>query len=319
MQPTSDTDDYDPKLGSLVDAKTIKELSILSPWRGIVQIVLEWTGIVLAIVLCETYWNPLLYLIAVAWIGARQNGLAVLMHEATHYRLLPNRRWNEWVGEIFTAIPLLITVNGYRQTHFPHHRHVNGQQDPDWQRCQQNPKKYYPQSMREMVITTVKYWLGYYMIEEFLEFQQESKLPTKLQYLRIVFFSLLIAASTLFHIWLGLLLYWVVPLSTYFLWVIFIRSIAEHTRANYKDLLQKTRHVDANLLERLLIAPNRINVHLAHHLYPSVPFYNLAKLQRLLMQNPEFVQRAHISKSYLALMKESFVANKQSVENMPST
>src|SRR4051812_32928894 len=120
-----DTDAYEKKTGGFIDPKTLKMLSQVSPWRGVAQIFLEWLGIVVAIVICETHWNPFLYLLTIAWIGARQNGLAVMMHDAVHYRLLPNRVWNDWIGEIFASWPILITVNSYRQIHFTHHRHLS--------------------------------------------------------------------------------------------------------------------------------------------------------------------------------------------------
>jgi fatty acid desaturase len=69
-------------------------------------------------------------------------------------------------------------------------------------------------------------------------------------------------------------------------------------------LLAMTRHVECNLFERLLIAPNYIHVHIGHHLYPSVPFYNLRKLQQLLMQNPDYARRAHVTHGYIGCLRE---------------
>lgn len=165
--------------------------------------------------------------------------------------------------------------------------------------------------MKEMLITTLKYWVGYYAILELAEFNQETKIPRQLQFWRLSFYAAVVAASIALNFWLDIIVYWFVPLFTFFLWIIFVRTITEHSLENYDDLLKKTRHVDANLFERLTVAPNGIHVHIGHHLYPSVPFYNLKKLHALLMKNPEFVRRAHVSKSYLALVRESIDFNKQ--------
>ncbi|MEY2551578.1 MAG: hypothetical protein QOG12_1722, partial [Verrucomicrobiota bacterium] len=131
-----EADVYDQKVDRFLDPGTVKSLSVVRPWRGVVQIALEWLGIAAAIILCEAYWNPFLYLAAAIWIGARQGALGVMMHEAVHYRLLPNRKWNDWVGDIFTAWPILVTVCAYRQNQWAHHRHVNKPGDPDWERKQ---------------------------------------------------------------------------------------------------------------------------------------------------------------------------------------
>jgi fatty acid desaturase len=298
-------DIYDQKLERFLDPATIKSLSKIKPWRGIVQVALEWLGIAAAIILCQTFWHPALYIFTVIWIGARQNGLAVMMHEAVHYRLLPNRKWNDWVGEIFTAWPVLVTVDSFRQTHWAHHRHVNKPEDPDWQRKQTELFEY-PKSGLDMVFITVKYWLGLYAIKQLLEANQGVKIPAQLKYLRLAFYSCVIVASIAFQFWLGLLIYWTVPLFTYFLWIIYVRGVAEHFGGieDHEDLLEKTRHIEANFFERLLIAPNYIHVHIGHHLYPSVPFYNLRELQRLLMRNPDYASRAHVTKGYIAFIVE---------------
>lgn len=113
-------------------------------------------------------------------------------------------------------------------------------------------------------------------------------------------------ASLVFHFWFGLLIYWIVPLFTYFMWMIYVRGVAEHFGGieDHEDLLKKTRHIEANFFERLFLTPNYIHVHIGHHLYPSVPFYNLRELQRCLMLNPDYAERAHVTKGYVALVNE---------------
>ena len=300
-----EVDTYDQKLKGFLDPAVVKELSTISPWRAPVQIALEWLGIAAMIALCETIRHPLLYVAAVIWIGARQNGLAVMMHEAVHFRLLPNRKWNDWVGEILLAWPILVTVHSFRQTHFAHHRHVNKPEDPDWQRKQEELFEY-PKSGWDMIFITLKYWLGYYAIKQLAAVNQGVEIPTRLKLLRLSFYLAVVIASIVFGFWLGLLIYWMVPLFTYFLWIIYVRGVAEHFGGieHHDDLLRMTRHIEANWFERLLIAPNYIHVHIGHHLYPSVPFYNLARLQRLLMQNPEYASRAHVTHGYIAFLME---------------
>jgi fatty acid desaturase len=301
-----EADIYDQKLDRFLDSGTVKALSKIKPWRGILQVALEWVGVAVGISLCETYWHPLLYIATVIWIGSRQGALAVMMHEAVHYRLLPNRKWNDWVGEIFTAWPVLLTVHVYRQNHWAHHRHVNKPEDPDWLRKQDNPLFEYPKSGIDMVFITLKYWLGFYAIKVFADINQVAKIPPQLKYLRLFFYTAVVLASIVFHFWLGLLIYWIVPLFTYFMWIVYVRGVAEHFGGieDHEDLLKKTRHLEANFFERLLITPNYIHVHIGHHLYPSVPFYNLRELQRRLMLNPDYAERAHVTKGYVALVKE---------------
>src|SRR4030095_10007492 len=218
---------YDQGIDRFIDNATIKALSRIRPWRGISQVALEWFAIGAAIYLCTRYWNPLIYILTVIWIDARQNGLAVMMHEAVHYRLLPNKKLNNWIGEIFTAWPITVTVHGFRQTHWAHHRHVNKPEDPDWQRKQTEMFEY-PKSGWDMILITLKYWCGFYAIKNLREASHGVEIPRHLKYLRLAFYAAVIAASIVFHFWVGLLIYWVVPLFTYFLWIIYVRGVAEH-------------------------------------------------------------------------------------------
>ena len=81
-----------------------------------------------------------------------------------------------------------------------------------------------------------------------------------------------------------LLLYWIVPIATWGLFINRIRVIAEHYPVNaYGDgtaFSQKlrTRDVVPSLFDRLFVTTRNVNLHLSHHMFPAVPFYNLEKL-----------------------------------------
>ena len=64
-----------------------------------------------------------------------------------------------------------------------------------------------------------------------------------------------------------------------------IRSIAEHALTpDAPEPRGRTRTTLARWWERLLIAPNRVNYHLEHHLVMTVPHYRLPALHRLLVE-----------------------------------
>jgi fatty acid desaturase len=80
-----------------------------------------------------------------------------------------------------------------------------------------------------------------------------------------------------------LYLLWVGAWFTTYSLVMRIRSIAEHAMVpDITDELKNTRTTLARWWERLLIAPNRVNFHLEHHLLMTVPHYNLPRLHRML-------------------------------------
>src|SRR5690606_13257795 len=79
-------------------------LSARSPWRGLALVAHCWAVIVLAAA-AAVVW-PVLIPLAVMIIGARQLGLAILMHEAAHAGLHPNLKVNDWVGHWLCAVPV---------------------------------------------------------------------------------------------------------------------------------------------------------------------------------------------------------------------
>ena len=86
-----------------------------------------------AVWISVTWWNPVVYVLAVIVIGSRINGLGGLMHDAAHYRGYASRPLNDFVGELL-ALPTSSSMAGYRNTHVRAiHRELNSENDPDWQ------------------------------------------------------------------------------------------------------------------------------------------------------------------------------------------
>src|SRR5579862_5485454 len=119
------------------DPKTIfstdewAHLTSRSSWRGMWLVLHAWGTIIAAIALVTLWPNPLTWLIAVMVVGARQLGLAVLMHEAAHGGLHTNKAVNEWVGQWLCAVPVGADLASYRSYHLQHHRFTQQPEDPD--------------------------------------------------------------------------------------------------------------------------------------------------------------------------------------------
>ena len=65
----------------------VKELSQLDTARALAATAGEWVSIAAAIALCTYFWHPVLYVLAVMFIGARQHALIILGHDASHLSL----------------------------------------------------------------------------------------------------------------------------------------------------------------------------------------------------------------------------------------
>jgi fatty acid desaturase len=79
------------------------------------------------------FWAIPVTMLAIVLIGAVQQRLATLTHEAAHYMLFRNRLLNETISEWFCMFPIFGTTHSYRVQHLGHHQYPNDpERDPDW-------------------------------------------------------------------------------------------------------------------------------------------------------------------------------------------
>jgi fatty acid desaturase len=305
-----DADGYAGVIPARLPTATVRALSAIDGTTSLRTIAFEWAAIIAAIVLYERLAIVWLFPVVVMWIGARQHALGVLMHEGTHYHLFRNRIANEAVGELFLAWPLFVTMKAYRRTHFAHHRHVNTDRDPDMVR-KQNAEWEFPQSagaLALLLLKDVSGWNTYQQFEEAADMSDTSaqKAAGVDFYLiaRVAYYLGIAVAVSYFGVWRPVLLVWFVPALTWLKVILRVRSIAEHYGIENDHVYTRTRTTLPSLFERLFVAPLSINYHLEHHLYPSVPFFRLRRLHRVLTADAQYMSTAHLTQTYLGVLRE---------------
>src|SRR5260370_38232590 len=83
----------------------LQALSRLNPYLSAYHIVLEWGAVVLAAMLCQHFWNPLLYAATVFFIASRHPALLILVPAAPPYRPFRNGRSHVWIAELALLSP----------------------------------------------------------------------------------------------------------------------------------------------------------------------------------------------------------------------
>lgn len=290
----------------LLGIAELRELSRRRPGRAALAIARQW-AVILAAAAGAVYWDRWYgYPLAIVVIATRQHALAVLMHDGAHRLLFADRRVNDLVSDLLLAFPLFISTTLYRRHHLEHHRYLNTDRDPD----------YDPTA----IDNTTRDWIRLFaadavalnIVKTVGTLDQFSLLPV-LRGDRTVARAMGRARCALFlgglgalavvlvatGWWLPYLLLWIVPMITALSMILRLRDMAEHVGCAEDAGIGGTRSVLAGALERALFSPCRINYHLAHHLYPSVPCYNLADLHRRLMEHQVVRDQARISHSYL--------------------
>ncbi|HYK63829.1 MAG TPA: fatty acid desaturase family protein [Patescibacteria group bacterium] len=304
------SDDYFGSIPIKLTKEELGKLSELSQLRSTLHIVAEWTTILTAIYLCQRHFGIVLYLLTVAFIGARQHALLILMHDGVHYRLFRNRRLNDWTAEVVLAWPNLISARAYRKNHFGHHRYLNTLQDPDWARRQGDPTWVFPQHWSRLATLMLRDLSGlgaiYYLRLALMLLRRDTGVSRGFLVARYGFYVVVVAMLAWFGAIHLLLMYWFVPLFTWMTVIFRVRSIAEHSAIEGSThAYAQTRSTRASLLEHIFVAPKNVNYHIEHHFYPSVPFYRLPELHRVLMSRSDFKQGVHVTSSYLEVLRES--------------
>lgn len=297
-----------------LNPELLKPLFKINSVKHGAAIVYNWTIILVAAYLSATYLNVFTYFLAIIVIGARMHALAILMHDASHYRFMKNRYWNDLITDMTTMYPLFLTIEKYRINHLAHHKHLNTEEDPDW--VSKLPKKefQFPKTKQEFMLGILSYFLLVQGVKDAIWFVTRfnvlgpTKNPTKKasKVPQLLFYGTLLTVLTVFSLWKFFLFFWIVPYFSTFLMFQYIRSVSEHFGdLAYDHLLSSSRTVKTNIVEKFLIAPHNVGYHIEHHLYPGVPYYNLPKLHHLLQRTPIYKKHAHLTQGYLSgLLKE---------------
>ena len=286
-----------------------RELLTLRDGRTWLSIAVDWGLIGAAMALVALAPNPITVLAAIAVIGSRQLGLAILMHEASHRTLLSNRRWNDWVGNWLCAYPVYLDVHPYRKYHLRHHARTWAADDPDLPLA--TPFPVTRASLRRKIWRDLSGRTGWKRLKYTLKgdlgmspgLGQRSDNPGWWSFRGMVITNavLLGLLTVAGHPLLYLL--WIAAWFTTYSLVTRIRSIAEHAMIpDPGDELRNTRTTLARWWERLLIAPNYVNYHLEHHLLMTVPHYNLRRLHRLLRERG-VLESACVTTGYPAVLR----------------
>lgn len=302
-----------------VDPKTVftpeewARLTARSDLLGLGMVAHAWALIVLAAALFAAFPNPLTWALAVMVIGARQLGLAILMHEAAHGGLSRNARLNDWVGQWLCAAPVGADLGAYRSYHLKHHKFTQQAEDPDLGLAAPFPVT--PESFRRKALRdlTGQTFFKQRIAPVLAALRGRRGLPREGQVVgghKAIHRYLLMNGCVLGAFLLAgqgwaFLTLWMAAQATWFPFVTRLRNIAEHACLHEADdPWRHARTTLANPLERLLIAPYWVHFHAEHHLWPYLPAYRLALAHRLLAAKGRTSGMA-VAASYRAVLTQA--------------
>jgi fatty acid desaturase len=303
----------------MLTSQEIRDLSRTSMWPTISALSVDWGLIALAFALPSLFPNPVIGIVSFVLIARQQLALAIVMHDAAHKRLFSSVKLNDFVGQFLCAAPLLFSMYSYRTLHLRHHKDPLSPDDPDLSLIGG-----YPISGKSFARKLLRDALGisyFKFIRYFIHMARKPKsasgddrsskasasekpppLPIIVGSIVLMNTLLFLALAIVHHPWFYLTL-WLLPAITALQVLLRIRGVAEHAgyEANKNQMLN-ARTVRSSW-QTLLFAPHSVNYHIEHHVYPSIPHYNLKKVHDLFLQRNALPQ-ANIFAGYDKVLQD---------------
>lgn len=253
--------------------RRLRGLAVLSPARFCVSLALDWVVIIGALAAAAAFPNVVVLVAAVFVIGTRQQGLAILGHEAVHRLVSRNRRFNDTVGMAFCFWPLAGSMTGFRRFHLAHHKHLGTDKDPEVDLYAGDRWKL-PTARGEATKLLLLDCLGL-NLRGFVKFLARIQPESKYEYAGMVAWWLGFAGVcwAVGYPWLVLLYAAAIPTV---LWATMeFRGRTEHRG------IAETHRFELGRVFQALLYPHKIWLHHEHHRWCFVPFYRLEEARLL--------------------------------------
>lgn len=280
---------------SLLDPQRIRELSKLRPGRVVRDTLVQWVIIIgawAAAAAIGTWWAVALAFVVV---GNRFYALFIIGHDGMHRRLFPKTSTNDLFTDVFVLAPIGAINRINNRNHLRHHQSLATEADPDRHKhaCF---NKTTPVGVLLYLTGTGSVFknIGNVFAGSKTEGQERRpKDPDRPKYSvrdLVIFLGVhgaLIGGLTWAFGWWGYPVLWLAPVYVFAIMADNFRTFVEHSHPEADVLADAHRLVtnDPPFIEKVLFAPMHMHHHAAHHLWPSIPYYNLPAADRELRQS----------------------------------
>lgn len=267
--------------------KEILGLSGARPGRWLLELVVTWVVVFLAVglALAADHWAATV--IAVAVVATRQIVLGLLMHEQVH-RLGLRGRWGDTLANMVAVYPLMATtVEDYAEVHLRHHRHFMTERDPDFTR-KRGAEWTFPMSIGRLLrvlagdlsgLNTVRMVRGKTAPPGQAQFKRPNPTP---RWMRLLFFVVAAVVITLLDAWGVVLIFWVLPLLTVtqvlLRWIAVLEHEYNHADASVEEV---TPLVRLTWWQRVVLPDLNFALHVYHHNHPGISFSQLPRVHEI--------------------------------------
>jgi len=248
-------------------------------------------------------------LVSFVLIGNRQYALSVIAHDGKHGNLFADRRLNNLFTILVLSAPIGVDFYGEKANHRRHHRFLGEAADPDGRLYHIDDKATrgqllrfltglgtFPRAFVNALRSGTRRQPVHGAVWNFVTYRSATLMA-----------QLLIAAAIATVLpWWCYGLFWLAPIVALLFVPGKIRMFCEHAVPGLPDAQggEANRLVSfaSNPVERMLLAPMHMNWHAEHHVWPFVPYYNLARLHALVAGTSTF----EVRRSYARFLCEYY-------------
>jgi fatty acid desaturase len=270
----------------------IKLLSGPRPARFLATLTTTWLTIAISVYIAVLLQNVFVSLISIYIIATRQNLLALLIHEQTHYLGLRSRIGDSFVNCLASYPLMAITVEGYAKVHLAHHRFYFTSRDPDFGR-KKGVDWTFPMGALKLLSLFLCDISGLSFVRHILRGNNSEAIdPTAFKrkhpspkWLKLSFFASAAVLLSVTQGWIYFLVYWVVPLVTVLPVIVRWSAICEHSYGHEGATVEETSPVILpTYLSRILLPNLNFTMHVYHHYFPGVSFSALPKVHDIFVE-----------------------------------
>ena len=276
----------------IVDKQQLKKLCEKSDWAGFKHMIIFFGSLFvagyLAYITWGTWWSLLFFLIYGNIYACSDS----IWHETNHKTAFKSKFWNNFFYQIASYMDNFEPVR-WRWSHFKHHGHTAFDDPHDFEIAIRKPTDIFlffsyliPFGTvfifhKSLQFETIKHALGMTtdVMKQCIPEQERSKCRNSAR-IHVSIWLITILISIIYQSWLPVL-YLVLP-GFYGKTLIASFGLTQHTglQENIKDHRYSTRTVYLNPIFSFLYW--NMEYHIEHHMFPTVPSYNLSKLHALI-------------------------------------
>lgn len=297
---------------SLLSHERVRELSELRPWRSVIDTAWAWLGVFAGWALCawaitNFSWAWWALALGIALVGSRYYALFIIGHDGMHRRIFASGQKSELFTDLLLIGPIAMVCRINAKNHLDHHQHLATDADPDLHKhaCfnKSSRVEYVLFLTGAASVVSVLRNLFVKPLDGAGDARMISREPGtrafryRLRDLGVILgWQALLIGGLMYLVsasrsgtprpsfsqlvslgWFAYPVLWLAPVYLFTYLPNLIRSFVEHSHPENDDAADHHRLITftSNRFERYFLSPMNMNFHIAHHLWPSIPYYNL--------------------------------------------